>query len=118
MVELKFTKESIKELCPIALKLAQALCSDVETVDLDEHTLLTVPSDVYEDLVANAGNPADIDEIMEYLRVDPWASKWAEGICEVAVGRDSPYFDTCVDRMLKKLAIKIHEKMAGSESKE
>jgi len=115
MVELEFTKKSMKDLCPIALKLATILCEGSEAINVDENTHVVVPQEVIERTRENAGNPGTIEEIMEYLRVDPWASRWAEGMCEVAVGRDSPYFDDCVNRMLRKLAEEIQSRVAKKE---
>jgi hypothetical protein len=115
MAKIEFMEKSIKDLCPIALKLATVLCSGTDALQLDEHTLVTVPSDVVEKVKEHAGNPGTIEEIMEYLRIDPWATGWAEGICERAVGRDSPYFDDCVNRMLRKLAEDMREKMQGEK---
>jgi len=111
MVELEFTKSSVKDLCPIALRLAAVLCSGQEAVLMDkEHTMVAVPKEVIEHVKSKAGNPGTMEEIMSVLKELDWSRNWAEGLCSVAVGRDSPYFNECVDRMIRKLAENIREK--------
>jgi len=111
MVELEFTKKSIGELCPIALKLAARLCADTEGLLLDgEHTMVSVPAEVIRNVKEKAGNPGTVEEIMNYLRIDPWASAWAEGLCKATVGEeDKTMFERCKERLLRHLAERIKE---------
>ena len=110
MVKLEFVETSLKELCPIALKLAATLCAGQEAVTLhDDNTMVAIPQEVIDKVKTHAGNPGTVEEIVAFLREEPWASGWAKGMCRVAVGEDSPYFQQCVDRMLELLAERIRE---------
>jgi len=112
MSKLEFTETSVKDLCPIAIKLAATLCANQRALTLhDDHTMVSVPNEVVEKVKAHASNPGTIEEIVAFLREEPWASHWAKGMCRVAVGEDSPYFDSCVERMLRKLAERIKEEL-------
>lgn len=112
MAELEFIDKSAKELCPIAIKLAAALCSDRETTLLhDENTMIAIPKHVVEKVKANASNPGTVEEIVSFLKEEPWARGWAEGMCRVAVGEDNPGYDECVERMLRKLAERMKEQL-------
>ncbi|MCD6524258.1 MAG: hypothetical protein J7K48_04590 [Thermococcus sp.] len=112
MPELEFTKTSIDEMCPIAIKLAAKLCSGQRAVTLhDDHTMISVPESVVENAKAKAGNPGTVEELVAFLKEEPWASNWARGMCRVAVGEDSPGFDECVERMLRTLAERMKEEL-------
>jgi len=99
-------------MCPIAIKLAARLCSGQRAVTLhDDHTMISIPESVVENAKARAGNPGTIEELVAFLKEEPWASNWAKGMCRVAVGEDNPGFDECVERMLRTLAERMKEEL-------
>ena len=111
MTKLEFTEKSMEELCPIALKLAARLCTGSKGIMLDdEHTMVSVPGEVIERVKTNAGNPGTIEEIVNFLKYDPWASHWAEGMCSMFTESESE-LERCKERMLRRLAERIREEM-------
>lgn len=111
MAELEFTK---KGLCPIAIKLASALCSGSTAMMLDEeNTMVSVPNNVIDRVKAEAGNPGTIDEILKVLRAEKWATDWARGMCKLLSEKsEGEEYQRCVDRLLRHLAEKIKAGMS------
>lgn len=117
MPKLQFEEDSVGEMCRIALKLAARLCSGNEALLLDnEHTMVSIPEDTIKNVKEKAGNPGTVEEIMNYLKYDPWAIRWAEGLCEATAGTDDEHlFSACKERLLRKLAERIREVIITNE---
>jgi len=94
--------EKGRNLCEMALDLAMSLCGDRKLVMLNDHTAVSVPSEVIEKVKEKAGNPSTIEERMKFLR------DWAVGMCKLT----HPDWDTlpesekekCINTMLRVLA--------------
>ena len=101
-------EEKGRNLCEMALDLAMSLCGDRKLVMLNDHTAISVPSEVIEKVKEKAGNPSTIEERIKFLRELDWSYNWAVGMCKLT----HPDWDTlqesekekCINTMLRVLA--------------
>ena len=98
-----------RKMCLLALDLAAYLCGDRTAVLLDgEHTMVSVPNEVIEEVKKRAGNPGTLEERVKVLRELEWSYNWAVGMCKLT----HPDWETlpaserekCINRMLEVLA--------------